>query len=271
MDPLLFAQELDPVLDTFAIDQPLRRGTVRSVAYHQQPCGHLLRDPGEDLDHIEDALDRPEVRKVEQDLFLRIGVTRPGVGAPLAQGFVFVAVDEVGNDFDGPQNAEVVHRFLPQVIGYRGDTIALFDGEAGNGQIRPVEPHQGDIGTVQGGDKGQIPAFGQHLAGQQCAHRVGNGVVDVKQVELVIFGHFRHACGQGQIVGRVFEEGVIGDRHLVIENTFFAPGEPERLRIGDEVHLVAARRELNAEFRRDHATAAVGRITRDADFHSMPP
>ncbi len=96
MDPLLFAQELDPVLNPFAIGQPLGRGTVRSVAYHQQACGHLLCDPGEDLDHIQDALNRAEVRKVEQDLFLRIGVPRPGVGAPVAQGLVFVAVDEVG-------------------------------------------------------------------------------------------------------------------------------------------------------------------------------
>ena len=53
---------------------------------------------------------------MEQDFFLRVGITRPGVGAPLPQGFVFVTVHEVGNDFDGPQNAEVVHRFLAQVI-----------------------------------------------------------------------------------------------------------------------------------------------------------
>ncbi len=72
---------------------------------------------------------------MEQDLFARIGVTRPGVGAPVAQGFVFVAVDEVGNDLDGPQDAEVVHGFLAQIARYRGDAIALFDREAGNGKI----------------------------------------------------------------------------------------------------------------------------------------
>ncbi len=112
-------------------------------------------------------------------------------------------------------------------------------------------------------------ALGQHLAGKQCAHRVGNGVVNVKQIELVIFGHLGHARSQGEIVGRVLEEGIIGDRHFVIENTFFAPGEPERLRIGNEVHLVAARRELNTELGRNHSAAAIGRITRDADFHCL--
>ena len=95
--------------------------------------------------------------------------------------------------------------------------------------------------------------------------------MDVEQVELVVLGHLRHARGQGQIVGRVFEKGVIGDRHLVVEDAFFAPGKAERLRIGDEVHLVAAGRELNTEFRCDHATSAIGRITGDADLHFETP
>ena len=120
---------------------------------------------------------------------------------------------------------------------------------------------------MQGGDKGQLSAFGQHLPGQQSAHRVRNGVVHVQQIELVIFSHLRHACGQREIIRRVFEEGVIGDRHLVIENAFFPPGEPKRLRIRNEVHLVAASRELNTQFGRNHPTAAISRITRNADFH----
>ncbi len=115
--------------------------------------------------------------------------------------------------------------------------------------------------------KGRAAALGQHLAGKQRAHRVGNGVVNVKQVELVIFGHFGHARGQGEIVRRVLEEGIIGDRHFVIRNAFFAPGKPERLRIGNEVHLVAPCRKLDPEFGRNHAASAIGRITRDANFH----
>ena len=94
--------------------------------------------------------------------------------------------------------------------------------------------------------------------------------MDVKQVELIIFGHLGHARSQRQIVGWVLEERVIRDRHLVIEDAFFAPGKPEGLRIGDEVHLVAARCELDTEFGRDHAASAIRRITRNADFHSQP-
>ncbi len=139
------------------------------------------------------------------------------------------------------------------------------------GKYDRSRPYQGDVGTVQGGHKGQLPALGQHLAGKQRAHRVGNGVVDVKQVELVILGYLRHARGQGEIVGRVLEEGVIGNRHLVIENALFAAGEAEGARIGDEVDLVTAGRELNAEFCRDHSAAAIGRITGDADLHGPIP
>ena len=135
---------------------------------------------------------------------------RPSAGAPVAQGFVFVAINEVGNDFDGPHDTEVVHGFLAQITRYRGDAVALFDSEAGNGKIRPVESDQGDVGTVERGDKGQQPvAFGQHLAGKQRAHGVGDGVVNVQEVELVVFGHLGHAGGQSEIVRRVLEEGII--------------------------------------------------------------
>ena len=53
---------------------------------------------------------------MDQDLFFRVGIPRAGVRAPFAQGLVFVAIDEVGYDLDRPQDAEIVHRFLAQVI-----------------------------------------------------------------------------------------------------------------------------------------------------------
>jgi glycosyltransferase involved in cell wall biosynthesis len=43
-DLMIMPSELDPVLNTLAVGQPLRRGAVRPVAYHQQACRHLLRD-----------------------------------------------------------------------------------------------------------------------------------------------------------------------------------------------------------------------------------
>ena len=61
-------------------------------------------------------------------------------------------------------------------------------------------------------------ARGEHLARQQGADRVGNGVVHVEQVEFVELGHLRHARGQRQIVGRELEERIAGDRDLVIKD-----------------------------------------------------
>jgi hypothetical protein len=94
--PLLFAQEVDPVLDALAVGQPLRRGAVRSVAHHQQARRHLLRDAGKDLDHIEDALDRTEVRKMEQDLFSGIGITRPGAARLSPRGLYSSQLTKLG-------------------------------------------------------------------------------------------------------------------------------------------------------------------------------
>ncbi len=53
-------------------------------------------------------------------------------------------------------------------------------------------------------------------------------------------------------------------------NIGFAAGEAEGLRVGDEVDLVAAGGEFDAEFGGDNAAAAVGGITGDADLHRLP-
>ena len=50
----------------------------------------------------------------------------------------------------------------------------------------------------------------------------------------------------------------------------FAAGEAEGLRVSDEVDLVAAGGEFDAEFGRDDAAAAVGGVTGDADLHRLP-
>ena len=92
----------------------------------------------------------------------------------------------------------------------------------------------------------------------------------VQQIELVILRDLRHARRQRQVVGWIFEERIVRDRDLVVEDPLFAAGEPEGLRIGDEMHLVAQRGELDAQLGGDHSAAAVGRITGNADFHRGP-
>ena len=111
---------------------------------------------------------------------------------------------------------------------------------------------------------------GEHLAGEQRADRVRNGVVHVQEIERVELGDLGHARGKGEVVGRVLEERIVRDRDLVIVDVVLAAVEAEGLRVGDEVDLVAARGEFDAELGGDDAAAAVGGIAGDADLHRGP-
>ena len=60
-----------------------------------------------------------------------------------------------------------------------------------------VEADEGNVGAVQGGDEGQAAILPEeHLARKIGGDGVGNGVVDVQQVEFVIGGDFGHARGE---------------------------------------------------------------------------
>ena len=107
----------------------------------------------------------------------------------------------------------------------------------------------------------------QHLLRQHRGDGVRNGVVHVQQIELVTLGHFRHARRQRQAVGRILEQRIVGDFHLVIVNARHIRVEPNGVGVGDEVDFVAARGQFQAQLRGDDAAAAVGGITGDADFH----
>src|ERR1700723_2931940 len=97
-----------------------------------------------------------------------------------------------------------------------------------------------------------------------------DGVVNAKQIERIELGDLSHACRQGEIVGRVFEEGVVRDSDFVEVDVGLAAGETEGLGVGDEVDLVAAGCQLDAKFGGDDTTAAVGWVTRDANLHRLP-
>ena len=108
---------------------------------------------------------------------------------------------------------------------------------------------------------------GQHLARQQRRDRMRDGVVDVQQVQVVALGHFGHARGQRQRVGRVLEQRVGRDLDLVVVDARSARVEPDGVGVGDEVDLVAAVGQFQAQFGGDDAAAAVGGITGDSDLH----
>ena len=248
--------------------EELGGGALGAVADHEQPGGQGAGDAGEGFDDVQYALDGTEVREMHEQAFAGLGEARTLLGDELRVANVEVAVDEVADDFDLARDAEVFAGALAQVGGDGGDAVGLVDAEAGDGEIGAVEADEGDVGAVEGGDEGQVAAsFGEHLAGEQGADAVGDGVVDVEEVEVVELGDLGHAGGEGEVVGRVLEERVVGDRDLVVADVGVAAGEAEGLRVGDEVDLVAARGELDAELGGNDAGAAVGGITGDADLH----
>jgi len=96
---------------------------------------------------------------------------------------------------------------------------------------------------------------------------VGNRVVNVEQIELIEFRYLGHTRGESQVIRRKLEERIVGNGDLMIKNTAIAAGQPERLRIGDEMDFVPQGGQLNAELSGHHARTAVGGITGDADAH----
>jgi hypothetical protein len=94
--------------------------------------------------------------------------------------------------------------------------------------------------------------------------------VDVEKIEGVELGDFGHASGEGEVVGWVLKKRVVRDRDFVVTDIGFSAGEAEGLRVGDEMDVVAASGELDAEFGGDDSGAAVGGIAGDADFHEKP-
>ena len=156
---------------------------------------------------------------------LRVLGALPGDEGGVA--LVDVAVDEVADDFDGAGDAEGGFRAVFEVGGDRGDAVRALDAVAGDGEVGAVEADEGDIGAVEGGDEGQADAAaGEHVAGEQRGDGVGDGVVDVEEIEGVELGDLGHAGGEGEVVGWVLEERVVGDRDLVVE--WMPRSRPER-------------------------------------------
>ena len=194
----------------------------------------------------------------------------PSRGA-VGVGLVGVAVDEVVNHADFVLDAEDVDRVAAKVFADGGDAVGLFDGEFGDAEVGAVRADQRDVGAVQRGDEGQAAGFllerGGHLARQKRRDGVGNGVVNVQQVELVGLGDVGHARGEGEAVGRVLEERIVGNFNLVVVDARNGWVEADRVRVGDEVDFVAASGELEAQLGSDDPATAVGGIAGDADSH----
>ena len=99
---------------------------------------------------------------------------------------------------------------------------------------------------------------------------MGNGVVDMQEIEGVEVSYFGHAGSEGEIVRGVFEERVGGYGDFVEVDVGLSAGEAEGLRGGDEVDLVAASCQFDSKLGGDDSAAAVGGIAGDSDLHAAP-
>ena len=93
-------------------------------------------------------------------------------------------------------------------------------------------------------------------------------VVSVHQLESFAQRHLVLLHRERELVGRVLEQRIVRRDHLVEGDALGEPAaQAERARVGDDMHVVAAPGELEAQLGRDGAGAAVRRVTGDADAH----
>ena len=128
--------------------------------------------------------------------------------------------------------------------------------------------HQRDVGPVEGGDDLEVALGLQHLLGKPRGGRVRDRVVRVHQVEVLAHRDLVLFHRQGHRVrGRLLEQGILGLRDFVEGHSLGEAPQPERARVGNDVHLVSPPRQLEAELSGDGPGAAIGGIARDADAH----
>src|SRR5438067_165178 len=89
----------------------------------------------------------------------------------------------------------------------------------------------------------------------------------MQEIETVSFGYLGHARRQRQAVRRVLKQRVIGNFDLMIVNARDARIEADGIGVSDEMDVVTAVGELEAELGGDDPAAAVGGVTGDSDSH----
>jgi len=97
---------------------------------------------------------------------------------------------------------------------------------------------------------------------------MGDGVMDVQHIQIVILRDLRHPRRERQAVGRILEQRVIRYFHFVIEDARGSWIQADRIRVSDEMDVMAAGGQLQAKLGGNDSAASIGRITGDADLHA---
>ena len=94
---------------------------------------------------------------------------------------------------------------------------------------------------------------------------MGDGVVNVKEVEVVGLDDLHHFARQDQLVWRVVKQGVFRHFHLVVEHPRVERPQPHRLVVRDEVHLMPLMGQGLAQFGGHDAAAPKRGVAHDAN------
>jgi len=140
------------LVNAFLHRQPLRLRTIGPVANQQQLGGDFLAHAVKDLDYIQHAFHRAEVRKVHQQALV-FGNILAALFQPFRFAQILVAVHKVGDDLDVVLDVENSQGAGAQILRDGGHAVALLDGETRDRKIGAVEADESDVGAVQGGDK----------------------------------------------------------------------------------------------------------------------
>ena len=233
-------------------------------------AGTGAADPGEDLHHGVDALDRPEVGHVDDELgrLVRretLPQARDGSAA------VDLAVEAIGDDLDIAAHAQLLAGGRAQALGHGGHAVRRLDRVGDDLRKRWVASDQGDVGAMQRRHDPwhRMTAGLQHLFRQQRRRGVRDSVVRVDDLQRELARHLHDLVGQRQDVLRFAKERIARRVDLVEDEPGLIVAEPERRIRADQVHLVAAIRERLGQLGRDDPASTDGCVADDADVHEV--
>ena len=93
--------------------------------------------------------------------------------------------------------------------------------------------------------------------------------MNVEDIEVLPLRDPEHLRGEGDGIGRIFEERILEDRDKVdVDILGVNPLDCDGSLVGDEMDLMAPLSELDAEAGSEDAAAPHGGITGDSDLHS---
>src|SRR5690349_10230496 len=93
----------------------------------------------------------------------------------------------------------------------------------------------------------------------------------MQQIEPVIEHDLVHAHSERQVVRWILEERISSNVHFVKEDARQKCREAKRLLVRDEVDLMPATRQRDAELRGQRAGSTIRRVTGDTNLHAPTP